>query len=383
MDFDLDHLEGLVAKKDELYRTFRIPKKNGKMRVIQAPVDELKELHTNILKNVMNKEKFPNYVTAFTGERNLITNVTPHQLQKWLIKIDIHNFFPSIPIRWVKDYFIEKLGDIEESTSKYRIRASASIGTKVAECLAQLCTIKGRLTQGFPTSPMLSNICLKDMDKELKELADEYKLSFTRYADDIALSGDLSTAWKTVMKSRYRQEMTYKSLKWVKYNISALKRRELLREFRETKRQIIRKAYNIIRKHGFTPNRKKTVIMPFYKRQVLTGLLVNNAEPAVTRKRYMAMRAEMFNLALKKRLTGYNNDIPRDTKGRLSFIKGVNPKQADKVLEMIAKAVKVNAKIARKEVRKLKKQNEENMKTGKGPIVIGVAMGDGRIRSLA
>ena len=56
--------------------------------------------------------------------------------------------------------------------------------------LASLCSYEGALPQGAPTSPYLSNIIAKQLDKRLIGLSQRYNLRYTRYADDLTFSGD-------------------------------------------------------------------------------------------------------------------------------------------------------------------------------------------------
>lgn len=58
-----------------------------------------------------------------------------------------------------------------------------------AQLLANLSCLNGSLPQGAPTSPPLSNICFRSIDQALEELARQFGLRVTRYADDIVFSG--------------------------------------------------------------------------------------------------------------------------------------------------------------------------------------------------
>ncbi len=58
----------------------------------------------------------------------------------------------------------------------------------VATVLAHLCCFKGTLPQGAPTSPVVSNMICAQMDSQLQELARNNRSTYTRYADDITFS---------------------------------------------------------------------------------------------------------------------------------------------------------------------------------------------------
>jgi retron-type reverse transcriptase len=87
--------------------------------------------------------------------------------------MDLKDFFSSIPINWV----IQVFKDIGYTND-------------VAFCLASICCLEDALPQGAPTSPALSNIVASYMDKRLYKFCQEYGYKYTRYADDIAISGN-------------------------------------------------------------------------------------------------------------------------------------------------------------------------------------------------
>ncbi|MDR1932022.1 MAG: hypothetical protein LBQ57_04265, partial [Spirochaetales bacterium] len=75
------------------------------------------------------------------------------------------------------------------------------ISGKHAEILSIICTKDNALPQGAATSPAISNIIFSIIDKEILEICDASDVIYTRYADDLTLSGDckkilLDTVWK-------------------------------------------------------------------------------------------------------------------------------------------------------------------------------------------
>ena len=99
-----------------------------------------------------------------------------HKHGKWMLKLDIHEFFSSISFFDVKRTFI-RVGHSET----------------VSETLAEICTINenGRrvLPTGFPTSPYISNWVLASFDKRMRAWCAENKIYYTRYVDDLFFSG--------------------------------------------------------------------------------------------------------------------------------------------------------------------------------------------------
>lgn len=76
------------------------------------------------------------------------------------------------------------------------------MGHPAATVLAQLCVHNGKMPQGAPTSPVLSNIIASALDKTLVRLAGKYRMRYTRYADDITFSFNQSPHLKWPRKSR-------------------------------------------------------------------------------------------------------------------------------------------------------------------------------------
>jgi len=94
---------------------------------------------------------------------------------------------------WAKERYLKQIHDFFGSIKKDRvIEVFKKIGypEKISIVLAELCCLYDALPQGAPTSPALSNIISYEMDKQIADLAYKNHLIYTRYADDITLSGD-------------------------------------------------------------------------------------------------------------------------------------------------------------------------------------------------
>ena len=182
--FDFHHLCILLGIKDEVvaamvngtesfYRTFSIPKKSGGSREISAPYPSLKYVQLWIYHNILKKLKTHGCAHGFVSNRSIISNVQTHLPNKCLLKIDLKDFFSTIRIEWI-------------------IQVFKSLGYEhhVAFYLASLCCCQGVLPQGAPTSPVLSNLTSIHLDRRLYRLAKRFNLVYTRYADDIAFSGE-------------------------------------------------------------------------------------------------------------------------------------------------------------------------------------------------
>ena len=222
-------IESMERFQDRNYRTYRVKKASGGYRTIEAPRSYLKMVQRWIYEYILSNIKLPRYVTGFVIGKNIFDNAAFHLESKNLMVIDIENFFPSVSER-----------------SVFEIFRKLDYPVKVAHRLAKICTLKRRLPQGAPTSPMLANMAFMPIDNELMELAEAWECAYSRYADDIAFSGE------TVFSGKDIAEIT-----------------------------------KIIRGGGFRVNRRKTRIIGSGGRQMLAGLVVNRiGKPARSKRMF-------------------------------------------------------------------------------------------------
>lgn len=164
--------------QSSIFEKFYIPKRNKRLgfRIVYKPKDQYT---TNILKalkfNLDDLYKPVNCVHGFVRSRNTRTNALVHLSAKFLLKIDIKDFFESIDSIQVKNAFIY-LGFKDE----------------IAQALANITTLDGRLIQGFTTSPVIANMVCTKLDLELDKICRKNKCVYSRYADDISISSNLN-----------------------------------------------------------------------------------------------------------------------------------------------------------------------------------------------
>jgi hypothetical protein len=198
------------------YHVFNISK-GLKNRLITAPSKNLKLRQRWILKYILNKIALPECVHGFVEHKSIVTNANCHVNKKEIGCLDIKDFFPSISIEQIFEVFKE-MGYRDE----------------VANELCMLCTFEKILPQGAPTSPMLANIVFRPVDLEILKYAEENELTYSRYADDITISGNV----------------------------------EIYAHLCEIKRKI--------EKYDFEINENKTHIMKDNYRKIVTGLVVSD-----------------------------------------------------------------------------------------------------------
>lgn len=154
------------------YRVFKI-KKGKKTRTIQAPRIALKVLQAWFANHVARAVQLPACVYGFVPGRSGVKEAAQqHCPASWVYSLDIRDFFPNITDQQVREALV-RMGYADST----------------AEFLARLMTLNGRLPQGSPASPVLSNWVFAPTDETLVALANELEVRYTRYADDLVFSG--------------------------------------------------------------------------------------------------------------------------------------------------------------------------------------------------
>lgn len=183
---------------------------------------------------------------GFVKNKSIVDNASAHLKKEYLLNIDLENFFPSISSARVYSLFFNYF----------------RLDKKVAATLTNLCCHpNGFLPQGAPTSPIISNILCKTLDKELDRLAKaSFGSSYSRYADDITFSSN----------------KPFKS--------SIIKGNELGSTLE-----------NIIIRNGFQINYDKIRLQKSYQHQEVTGIIVNS-KLNVDRRYIRKIRAMLFSI---------------------------------------------------------------------------------------
>ncbi|MFS0555052.1 reverse transcriptase domain-containing protein [Brevibacillus sp. 179-C9.3 HS] len=168
------HLHYILFKKkaSHYYRSFNIPKKNGGSRKICAPGKPLKILQEKLNKIFSLDYKPDVSAHGFINNRGILTNATKHLRKKYVLNIDIEDFFNSINFGRVRGV----------------LKAFFGMSEAAATTIANICCYNNVLPQGAPTSPILSNMVCFKLDKDMRDLAKQYGCDYSRYADDLTFS---------------------------------------------------------------------------------------------------------------------------------------------------------------------------------------------------
>ncbi len=154
------------------YGHFTLPKKKSGVRDINPPNPELKSIQYRIKQLLDKGIRWPSYLHGGISGCSIVTNARPHVGQEIVATFDVKDFYPSTR---------------EENVSQILIAGSMSGG--VAKTVSALCCYRGVLPQGAVTSTCLANLAFQYIDHQLVRLADRHGLVYTRYIDDVTLSG--------------------------------------------------------------------------------------------------------------------------------------------------------------------------------------------------
>lgn len=288
LGLELEDMLSMVWGTESFYRTFKIRKRSGGSRQLSAPYPSLLKAQQWINDNILQTRELPNCVTGFRSGYSILDNARMHAGRDKLVKLDIENFFPSIDFRRVM-FIFRQLG----------------YSVKVSFLLSKLCTLNNKLPQGAATSPALSNIICSKMDKRFYGLCKKNRLRYTRYADDIAISG------KSISDG------------------------------------LSRMFFEIVESEGFKINAKKVRFLDAGDRKIVTGIDISSGELRVTRKFrrelqrdvYFVWSAGLATHLSRKRI--FNPRYIESLLGRASFWKSVEPEnpQIQKILERLRQVI--------------------------------------------
>lgn len=329
------------------YQQFLIAKKTGGMRRISAPMPRLKRLQYWILGNILDPIKLHDCAHGFVSGRSIISNAKVHVGKDLVINMDLQDFFPTITYRRIKGMFV-KLGYSE----------------KIATVLALLCSEPDRdevilddesyhtartdryLPQGAPTSPAISNIICRKLDRRIQGIADKLNFNYTRYADDLTFSYNGNVKEK---------EAPVTKLLW--------------------------RVQKIISDEGFIVHPSKTRIMRLGSCQEVTGIVVNEklSINRATLKRFRSLLFQIDKDGIQGKHWGnINGDRPaemfRAITGYANFIKMVDYDKGSAFLEKVhalkAKYKQEKDQIGPTVIKSSKQNFRQSSVAGKSPYAI-------------
>ena len=256
------------------YKRVKIPKKNGSFRELSVPDEVLKKIQTAIANKILAYEPISKYAQAYKPGASVQRNASYHIGKKKILKLDIKHFFDSILYSTVKD----KCFPAERFSEPIRI------------LLSMLCYNRDALPQGAPSSPIITNIIMRDFDEKVGDFCKERNISYTRYCDDMTFSGDFDE--KPIIE-------------FVKAELFA---------------------------YGYLLNSKKTTVVSSSGRQVVTGVVVNEKmtcpaeyKSKIRQEVYFCKKYGVENHLQHIHYTGDIRAYVQSLLGRVSFVLQTEP----------------------------------------------------------
>lgn len=224
-------LRDVAANVSIYYKPFN-KVKGSKKRHIDNPTGKLKLIQSRLDKRILKNIQLPPTILGGVSKKDTRINALFHSGKKYVVTLDLKNCFPST-----------------SDTRIFQVFKNMGYSTKLSSLLTRLTTYDGYLPQGSPSSTSLLNLVMLPLHDEIQELIKKDNITCTFWVDDITFSGNFP--------QKYLGEIIPK-----------------------------------IQKFGYSIRRKKVKIMPRYKQQITTGLLVNNF-PGVPRQKLKEYRKQI------------------------------------------------------------------------------------------
>lgn len=260
----------IFITKELYYTVLRI-----KNRIILAPCDKLKKEQRYFLNAIKRSYKL---------KQDTFNSAQIHTNKKWILKMDIKDFFNSVQYPSIKNFVIDVCDKIPNANAFYYL---------------SLVTINDKLPVGAPTSSYIADYCFKDVENEIRKICRIYCIEFSRYVDDLTFSG---------------------------YNKNVLK-------------VIEKRVTNILFNYEYKINPKKTKYICRNKQQKVLGLVVNNNVVCISNEEKRKIRAMLHNFAIY-----FSNNTIKDIKyrqwndneiekmfGKIAYVKHVDKKFYEKL----------------------------------------------------
>lgn len=267
-------------------------KRSGGLRLVEAPLARLKHVQRRILRGVLDPVPAHPDAFGFVRGRSCQQGAARHAGEQVVICCDLADFFPSVPASRVHALF-RCLG---YRTSVARVLTGLVTTRSPADCIDALAAAQrpyfraAHLPQGAPTSPSLANLAAWQMDRRLAALARRLGAAYSRYADDLAFSGDRGLAF-------------------------------------DGGAPLLEQIAKIVRDCGFRLNPAKTRVMKQGQRQSVTGLVVNR-HINLRRAEIDRLKAILTN-CVRHGPQGQNRDghpaFRAHLTGRVTWVETVNP----------------------------------------------------------
>jgi hypothetical protein len=278
-----------------------LEKRSGGFRLIESPKQTMKAAQLKILREILDRVVAHPAAHGFVSGRSILTNAAPHVGQGIVVKFDLTNFYTTVGFSRVVAIF-RSLGYSREASIWLALltttAAPGNLRFDRAKIYAVIPYFRRHLPQGAPTSPALANLSAHHLDARLKGMARAFGAQYTRYADDLTISGpaELSSGLRT----------------------------------------LIPLVEQIIRRERFQSNRDKRQVLRANQCQSIAGVVVN-AKTNIRRVEFDRLKATLTNCvrlgpSTQNRLAV--DDFAAHLRGRIAHVLQLNAARGQKLLEI-------------------------------------------------
>ena len=224
----------------------------------------------------MNDWPLEDSAKGFRPGCGVVDNALIHIGKRLVVNVDLKGFFPNTRFPLILKVLHRRFH------GKFTPRA--------VRLLAVICSFDAGLPTGAPTSPAIANQVLSSADRSIQSAAAARGVSYTRYADDLTLSGD--------------DRSPVKLLPFVEQVVGEL---------------------------GYRLDPKKTNFFRRGRRQCVTGLVVNE-KPNLAKPLRRRLRSAVHRCILKKAMTWHGRPMNlSQLLGRLGFLAQTQPAEAERL----------------------------------------------------
>ena len=294
------------ALGDQHYRYDLLPKRRGGWRLLEVPQPWLMPLQRRLLDDLLDRLPLHEAACGFVRERSVVDHARAHAGQAIVLKFDLQDFFSTVRASRVHAMFAA-LGYSQtvarELTSLCttatpelvlrRLHEQGSLGWTQLQRLRD-----AHLPQGAPSSPALANLCAFGLDLRLAALARTLGARYTRYADDLVISGGP--------------------------------------RLRDAASRVGVQVARIARDEGFELNHRKTRSLGTGTRQAVCGIVVNE-RPNLPRDEFDRLKA-VLHQCVRDGPAAQNRggivDWPAHLRGRVAWAMQINPDKARRLRKL-------------------------------------------------
>ncbi|WP_370544077.1 reverse transcriptase family protein [Frigoribacterium sp. VKM Ac-1396] len=280
-------------------------------RLLEVPGFRLRDLQRIVLDEVLAAVPLHDAAHGFVPGRGAISGARRHVGREVVIALDLTSFFARVTAGQVfgalrREGLTDAVAHVLTGLCTNSVPPGVLSGMPAGGSPEQRSALRHalavtHLAQGAPTSPALANVALRRLDSRLDGYARAAGATYTRYADDLAFSGDAALAGRADA--------------------------------------FVRGVGRIVGAEGHELNPAKTRVRGAATRQVVTGIVVNQGTNTV-RSEYDRLRAVLHNAArtgLEAQNWAGHPDFAAQLWGRIGWVEQLNPERGARLRAAFAR----------------------------------------------